>query len=286
MVVSDLHVHSLASCDSDASIWEMCERACEFGIEAIAFTEHLEFRPKDLCYRKYDYGRAISVCEEARTHYEGTLKILFGVEVTYWSDIEDEIRAYLSRYPFDLVIGSVHDAPPIDFWSPARADYVSDNPDVAREAMVLYFDQVRRLALSGLFDIVGHLGIYKRYIQTWPDPIDDKEIQPALIAALDAIVKNCRLELNAATLHRPIPLPLPSVQVLRIYKEMGGLTPTYGSDAHSPSRVGKDLNIASELVREAGFDEFATWRDVIRPTGPLSTRVAASAGGSESHSLT
>jgi len=282
MAVSDLHVHSLASCDSDASIWEMCDRACELGIEAIAFTEHLEFRPQDTCYGKYDYDKAMSLCESARDYYDGTLRILFGVEVTYWSDIEDEIRAYLSRYPFDVVIGSVHDAPPIDFWNPANASYVGSNPDAAKKAMRLYFEQIRRLALSGLFDIVGHLGIYKRYIQTWPDPLRDKELEQALIAALDAIVKNCRLELNAATLHRAVPLPLPSVEVLRIYKEMGGRVPTYGSDAHSPSRLGANYDIANKLVKEAGYDEFASWRDVIRPTGSLSAQTAASEGGSES----
>jgi len=278
MTVSDLHVHSSASCDCDASIWEMCDAAVQLGLEAVAFTDHLEFKPEDPCYKRFDYAKALYTFEKARSYYDGTLEILFGVEVTYWSDIEDEIRDYLRDHQFDIVIGAIHYAPPVDIWSPADAEYVKNDHLAARRALKTYFSQVEKLAKSRLFDAVAHFGIYQRYIRTWPPVIGDSELEPCLMSALDAIVRYSRLELNAATLHMPVPLPLPSVEVMKIYKEMGGLTPIYGSDAHTPSKVGKDLGIALDVIKQAGFGEFASWRDVVRPTGPRLKKVSGDEG--------
>lgn len=269
MGVSDLHVHSSASCDCNASIWDMCERAVELGLEAVAFTEHVEFGPNDYCYRKFDYRRARSIWQKAREKYEGKLEVLFGAEVTYWSHLEGEIARYLDRYSFDIVMGSVHDAPPIDFWNPRNAEMIRNNPEQAKAALKGYFSEVEKLALSGLFDIVGHFGVYERHIpDAWPKVFGDPEIEDMLASSLEAIVRNSRLELNAAVLHKPGHWPSPRVEVLKLYKEMGGRAPTFGSDSHFPPAVANNLGLAETVLQEAGFEAFATWDDVVRKNGP------------------
>ena len=47
MGISDLHMHSSASYDCFTSIWDMCERAAALGLEAVAFTEHVELNPEE-----------------------------------------------------------------------------------------------------------------------------------------------------------------------------------------------------------------------------------------------
>ncbi|MEW6107230.1 MAG: PHP domain-containing protein, partial [Bacillota bacterium] len=144
----DLHVHSSASCDSDTEIWDVCERAIGVGLEAVAFTEHVELAPGDYCYKRYDYERSKSACDKAKERYRGRIEVLFGAEVTYHSWIEGEIRCFLAEHGFDLIIGSVHDTPPISLWDPVSAELVKSSPDTARLALRNYLDEVRRLALD------------------------------------------------------------------------------------------------------------------------------------------
>jgi hypothetical protein len=49
---------------------------------------------------------------------------------------------------------------------------------------------------------------------------------------------------------------------------MGGARPVFGSDAHMVAKVGANLHLALEAIREAGFDRFAPWTGVIRKNGP------------------
>lgn len=269
MGIHDLHMHSSASCDSHASIWDMCESAIGLGLEAVAFTEHVEFGPGDYCYGAFDYHRARRTWEKARDKYRGKLEVLFGAEVTYWSHLEDEICRYLEKHPFDVVIGSVHDAPPINFWNPRNAEAIRANPGQARTALKTYFAEAEKLALSGLFSTVGHFGVYERYIpDAWPEVPGDAELEGRLVSALEAIAQNSRFEVNAAVLHKPGHWPAPRVEVLKLYREMGGLPPTFGSDAHYPSRVAGNWRLAQEVIRQAGFSEFAHWTEVLSEKGP------------------
>lgn len=262
---SDMHVHSSASCDSNASIWDICETAIERGIEAVALTEHVELHPNDLCYGKFNYDAARRTFDRAKEKYEGRLTLLFGAEVTYRSEIEGLIGRFLESHRFDVVIGSLHDAPPINFWDPANSALVRSNPALAKGALKVYYREVKSMAATGLFDIVGHLGVYQRYMpNVWPDVVADNELSDILHEALEEVCANSRLELNSNVMDRPGHLPSPPVEVLKIYREMGGKPPTFGSDAHSAEAVGKNYSSAEKVLRAAGFSRFASWKDVAR----------------------
>ncbi len=270
MNIYDLHIHSLASCDSRASIFDMCKSAIQFGVKAVAFTEHVELNPSDACYGKFDYSKTKKLWKQAQSKYKDKLTILFGAEVTYWSHLEEQIRKYLKTYPFDVIIGSIHDAPPINFWDPLNADFVRNNPDQAYIALKNYFTETKKLAASGLFDIVGHLGVYERRIpDAWPDIFTYGDLEHYLTEALEAIAKNSRLEINASVIHKPGHWAAPRAEVLNIYRQMGGLPPTFGSDAHRPSQVGANWDLAREVLHQAGYSEFAHWKHVVNQQGPF-----------------
>lgn len=269
MGISDLHMHSSASYDCFTSIWDMCERAAALGLEAVAFTEHVELNPEEFPRNPFDYHKARETWEKVQEAYLGTLVVLFGAEVTYWPHLEDEIGRYLEDHPFDIVMGSVHQAPVIDFWHERNARIVKANPGMAREALKVYLSHTEKLASSGLFDVVGHFGVYERRMPgIWPEIFGDEELEPLLISALEAIVQNSRLEVNAAVLHKPGHFPAPRVEVLKLYREMGGLPPVFGSDAHHAPAVGANWHMAREVVRQAGFSDFAHWSEVFNPNGP------------------
>jgi len=58
MGISDLHMHSSASYDCFTSIWDVCERAAALGLEAVAFTEHVELNPEEFPRNPFDYHKA------------------------------------------------------------------------------------------------------------------------------------------------------------------------------------------------------------------------------------
>src|SRR5260221_3469956 len=49
----DYHMHSNNSCDCRVTMAEMCQSALQKGIPEIAFTEHFNRIPEDMCFDKY-----------------------------------------------------------------------------------------------------------------------------------------------------------------------------------------------------------------------------------------
>ena len=82
MVISDLHMHSSASYDCFTSMWDMCERAVALGLEAVAFTEHVELNSEEFPSNPFDYQKARETWEKVREAYR-PLVVCLG-QVTYF----------------------------------------------------------------------------------------------------------------------------------------------------------------------------------------------------------
>jgi len=270
---SDLHIHTFCSPDSSTSPDDVCRAALQRGLDAVGISDHAEsWKPWDkdspICFqgRRYsDAGEYFRLIGEVKEKYKGRLTVLAGVEIGYLSSREDDIRAFVEAYPFDYVIGSIHDSPPINWWNPGSADLLKSRPDLGREALIFYYTEVRKAAESGLFNISAHIDIYERYLpRLWPDIFTDEEVAPVVRAAVEAIARNTRMELNLTTLHTQQAFPWSALRLLKMYREAGGKPPTVGSDSHNPKWIGVDMDKAEELAREAGFEALADWREVVR----------------------
>ena len=53
--------------------------------------------------------------------------------------------------------------------------------------------------------------------------------------------------------------PLPSAHILRLFRDMGGEVVTIGSDAHVPQHIGMAVPQCQQLLRETGWQYFATF---------------------------
>ncbi|MGE5579330.1 MAG: histidinol-phosphatase HisJ family protein [Bacillota bacterium] len=270
---SDLHVHTYCSPDSSSSPDDVCRAALRRGLHAVGISDHAEFwKPGDkdspMCFQGRAYSRAdeyFRLITEAKAKYRGKLTLLAGVETGYLSTRENDIRAFLEENPFEYVIGSVHDSPPIHWRDPGSAALLKSRPDLGRQALIFYYTEVRQAAESGLFDIIAHIDIYERYFSgQWPNVFTDEEVAPVARAAVEAVARNARMELNLSTLHTHKAFPWSALQLLRMYREAGGKPPTVGSDSHDPRYIGKGLEKAEWLAKEAGFETTADWREVVR----------------------
>ena len=253
----DCHLHTAAfSCDARATLDGLIARAQQIGLDLLTTTEHVDFDPRDGCYGHYDQARHMAQRAWVRERSFGRLQVLIGVEIDYQSRYEGAARGFLDGAAYDFVMGSVHyteDAfvfGPAFFAAPERVSYGA------------YFEQALRAVRSGLFDVLGHLDIVKRYGVEHYGPF-----QPACYAEqIDALLRACvetgtGIEINTSGYRGPPREPFPSLPVLRRYRELGGELLTVGSDAHSVEDLGRDIPLAIELAQQAGFRRIAAFVD-------------------------
>jgi len=108
----DAHLHTNLSPDSDVPIDVYCASAVERGIPEIAITDHVDFDPRAPAHSFASFAtREREVREAAARWADRGLRVHFGVEISFESHREAEIREHLARNPYDFVIGSVHVMP-------------------------------------------------------------------------------------------------------------------------------------------------------------------------------
>ena len=105
--------------------------------------------------------------------------VLFGIEADYYEGCEAFLRNWLIEQKFDLVIGSIHY---IGRWGFDNPNEISmwNSVDIT-ETWRKYFKLVAKLADTGMYDILAHPDLPKKFGDK-PNDADIKEIvQPALV---------------------------------------------------------------------------------------------------------
>jgi histidinol-phosphatase (PHP family) len=259
----DAHLHTDLSPDSGVPLELYCAQAAERGIPEIAITDHVDFMPGAPAYEYADYASRERMVRSAAERWAGKVVIRFGVELTYESRYEADIRRHLDEHTYDFSIGSVH----------AQSDGPYDRSRVASfvagktlaEVTAFYFDEVMGAIRSGLFDTLGHLDQAKRWLLPWFSTADwaaaPELYEPVLVALAES---NTALEVNSSGLRHPPRETYPAPWAVRRFRELGGQRVTTGSDAHLPESFAFGLEQACEIVAAAGFNRLALERAIDR----------------------
>lgn len=256
----DCHVHSSCSWDGVNTPDDYCRRAMELGLGGVVFTDHVELDPLGKGYRRYDYGLARALVDEARGRYPG-LYVGLGVEVTYLDTLEPEIRAFLRGKSFDMVLGSLHQVQGLDCSDPATARAVAGGGVDVRALLNSYFAQLRSAVESGLFDVLGHVDVFLRLgRECWRGPA--AEMAERMGEVLDrAVAASVAIEVNTSGLRLGVGHPHPGEQVLQAYLARGGRLVTLGSDAHQVEHLAWRFPEVVGRLAEMGFPEVCFFRD-------------------------
>jgi histidinol-phosphatase (PHP family) len=251
--IPDYHIHTAFSCDSGSTMAEACEAAIARGLREIGFTDHVDHGPDD----PPDYFRAIEYLAEiatCRACYGDRLTIRAGVEIGEPHIFVEQAQAVLATGDFDYVIGSAHYADGMQCgWKPQFFE------QPLQQAYEAYFRQVDKLAAAGDFDVLGHIDLVKRDAVKFGKPYDGPEPYADLIrSALRSVIERGKgIEINTSPLYKGLAEPCPAIDILHWYRELGGEILTFGSDAHSPDKLGAHFDTALEMARAAGFTRLA-----------------------------
>ncbi len=228
---------------------EYAAHALRAGLGEIGFTDHSPMRRDDFddWRMRFDQlGEYVEGVQRARLEHPG-LTIRLGLEIDYLPGHEEWIRELAALHPWDYFIGSVHYIS--DSWA-------VDNPHMLAnwkgrdpfEVWSLYFERLTLAAETGLFEIIGHVDLPKKF-----GIIPQRDCTPLFTRLLDAVKRSdAAVELNTAGLRKECREIYPSANILRLAHERG-VPITFGSDAHAPGEVGAGFDEAVALARSVGY---------------------------------
>jgi histidinol-phosphatase (PHP family) len=251
----DYHVHTALCGHAVGELEDYVTVAVQRGLTELGFNDHapvFEARDPELtmaCHQLPEYVEQVRVLQ--KKHRRPRIKL--GIEADFIPGYEERLRRLLGQYEFDYVCGSVHI---IGDW---RFDdsrvypegYAERDRDEAYEQ---YFRLIRQSARSGLFDVLDHLDLIKKF-DYWPS----REIGHLLEETVQAIAAaDVCVEVNTSGLRRPCAEIYPGKRILQLCHQHG-IPVTLGSDAHSPREVGLGFDRAVELLRSVGYTQVATF---------------------------
>jgi histidinol-phosphatase (PHP family) len=256
MYITDYHHHTDNSFDSQASMKLVCEEAIKKGIDEICFTEHFSVNPKAITYGHMNFNRYFSQIEECRHLFENRLVIKAGLELCEPHLLQEAYKEQLEGLPLDFILGSVHNIENQDI----RSFMINRDPTTLYQR---YFEEVYLLVSIADIDVLAHLDLMKRYAVDvdYLGNYDIKQCKEVLIEILrKAIDRNIGIEINTSGLSKKaLNESLPSMNVLKIYRELGGEILTIGSDSHAAATVGSHLDTAIKMAKEVGFNYIYTF---------------------------
>jgi len=252
-MIVDYHTHTDLCKHAEGGAEEYVLNAIALGLDEVGCSDHAPMQDNyderhRMSLEQY-YSTYAPMVSEMVQKYKKSIVVRRGVEVDFFPGTESWVKKFIEENDFDFVIGSVHF---IGGRGSEKAlfgqDYKGEEIEDLHEE---YFEAIKASAESGLFDIIGHCDLIKKFGRR-----SGKRIDEALREALKAIKKaDLCIEINTSGLRRPEREPYPSVRILAIAKELR-IPLTLGSDAHKPADVGGGFDIAIGLIEKYGNGKF------------------------------
>jgi histidinol-phosphatase (PHP family) len=252
----DLHTHTEYSKHATGTVDEVVRSAIDKGIKIIAITDHAPF-PVDDDNRLHEeeleqYFRDIG---EAKERYNERIKVLVGLEVDFTRRHQTHAEGLISRVNVDYIIGGIH----YIFLNGERVNVWDINRTGEDEIKKVYFEELRALVQSNLFDAVAHPDILLR------GGLDETTLYELFLPLLDGISerKLC-YELNASGFTKPsydrkekrVVEDIRTYPSVMIMEELGkrGVRIVVGSDSHSIDFVGKNVKTLLKECEDVGIE--------------------------------
>jgi histidinol-phosphatase (PHP family) len=265
----DLHMHTSRCGHASGTPREYLAAASAAGVSTICFTDHLPLPtgiPRALEYampaeQLPDYVREIRELASS-SGASGGPEVLVGIEADWLEGCEGDVLESVGAFAFDMVLGSVHFIDDWAFDDPELTGRYSDW-DIG-ELWDRYFSTLLRAARSGIFDVMAHPDLVKKF-----GFVPDVDPTPWYEGTAEALAEaGVAFEVNTAGLRKPCAELYPAPGFLRTAFRHG-VPVTCGSDAHRPDEVGAGMAVAREALSEAGYRSVVVFRGRVPEEVPL-----------------
>ena len=251
----DFHTHTHLCKHAEGTVNDYVSAAAALGIAGIACTDHCpsphEYDP-DHRMELSDIDTYNIWVNEAKERSD--IKVYKGIEADFYQGGQVFMEEFLKEEEFDVVLGSVHYQ---CFWAEKISERTLWDGEDISAVWRRYFKMVSMMAKSGLFDVVAHIDLPKKRGQRPPDT----KLLDIVLPTLDQIaISGLALEINTSGLIHPVAEMYPSPQILAWAKERE-IPITFGSDAHSPDRVGADFDKAVAMAKEVGYTHYVVFEN-------------------------
>ena len=241
----DCHLHTDNSFDREPPAALQVARARELGIRTIALTDHCDI----LEWSDERIARSNAQARELNERFDD-ITVLRGIELGEPLQDMNETSRALGLCEYDFVLCSLHNLTgEQDFY------YLHPNREEAKVLVARYFDELLETVRWNQFDALAHFTYPLRYI-TGRDgvPVDMAPYLPVIREILATLAANGKaLEINTSGLRDENGFLLPTVEYVKLFRELGGKYITLGSDAHCPEHMAVGMNEGIAAAKEAGF---------------------------------
>lgn len=267
----DLHTHHDRCGHASGKIKDYIEAAIQAGISAIGISDHSPYFAHELdqpqpgiAMARSDFPNYVAEVLRLKEQYKDRIEVLLGVESDFFFDQIESYRKAYEPFPFDYIIGSVHQTKGISIFNRNRWKGQNEAAQIAVKKD--YYDLIRRSAKTGLFQILGHIDAMKGYYPLFSDiPGAEAEIDDALKIVSD---NDISIEINTSGKTKLCGGWYPSDALLERALHFG-VDVTFGSDAHVPERVGDEWELVQKRLREIGFSRWVFFRQKQKVIVPL-----------------
>ena len=244
----DLHNHTPLCNHAEGEMSEYIEVAIQNSTQYFGFSDHApmdfdpQYRMKFSDMQKYEQDVL-----HVQKKYKNKINILLGYEVDY---LKGHMDKRVLNADVDYLIGSVHF---LEGWGFDNPEFIGQwQEQNIDEIWQKYFDTIRDMANSKLFDIVGHLDLIKVF-KFMPEGNINKMAEEALLAIKKA---DMVLELNVAGFRKDVKESYPSINLLKQAYALG-IPITFSSDAHKPEQVALFSEKITNIAKDVGYTKCA-----------------------------
>lgn len=264
---ADYHVHTEFSDDSVYPMEQAVQGAIAMGMDEICFTDHVDYGIKQdwdcgqpILYREkeplanVDYPMYVTKIRELQEQYESKIQIRMGIEFGVQVHTIPLYKALVHKYFFDFIILSIHQVDDQEFWT---QDFQRGKSQ--KEYNEKYYQEMLHVVKEYRdYSVLGHMDLIVRYDEKGEYPFG--KVKPMIAEILETVIADGKgIELNTSYHRYGLKNTMPSVDILKLYRELGGEIITIGSDSHKAEHLGTYIEEGKLLLKELGFRYFCTY---------------------------
>lgn len=264
---ADYHVHTEFSDDSIYPMEDVIRDAVKMGMDEICITDHVDYgvkvdwdSGKEILYRNgeplanVDYPAYMEKIRALKEQYDGRIRIRTGMEFGVQMHTIPQFEELFARYPFDFIILSVHQVEDKEFWT---QDFQRGRSQ--KEYNERYYEEMLELVKNYKnYSVLGHMDLIKRYDEEGSYPFE--KLRPVVEEILKIVIADGKgIEINTSSHRYGLDGTMPSEEILRLYRKLGGHIITIGSDSHKPEHLGTYIEETKRLLNDMGFEKFCTY---------------------------